>query len=269
MATRIQLQWTEYNNNIASVLRDTKNLKPTVLDATMTLNDVDTISVETSNGYNVVTAHALLTEDYSLDFRSNFTSALDRFGGNSIGSLLQYINQFQSTLTGTTSKLTAFFDYQLWEKTEPIKLNLEVMFMLDTDAYLDVYLPTMSLCSLSALTEYEGSYLVPGIHFSNLKLVNEQQSNTQGGGANSGKLPNSKSDNPLVNLAANGPQIKSKFLSITMPGFQNDLMLVNDAKPTFSKHPDETGYPIWSKVQLDLQSLLPASSDQLFKAGFV
>ena len=265
MATRIQLQWIEYNTDVVDRMAELKRLTPSTLDATTTLNDVETITIDSGLDFDTITAHALLSDEYSLDFRSNFTSAVDMFGGNSVSSLLQTITKAQSVLTGTTSSLTALFDYQLWEKTEPIKLNVEVTFMLDTNAELDVWLPTMSLCSLAALTEYDGSYLVPGIHFDNLRLVESGRKKEQGDPGNGGDSVDAKSLQPIDAIRNGGTQFKSKFLSITMPAFSNELMLVNDAKPTFSKHVDEKGYPIWSKVQLDLQTLFPASSDQLFR----
>lgn len=267
MGSFIQLKWTESNTEVVNLITKLNTKKATTLSLNSTFTPLSSVKADitdtSSKGVTYV-AKLPLTEDISYDFRSNFQSASGMAG--SVGDLVGRLKSWQSALGGTTQSFYQIFDYQIWENTEPLKINLEVTFTLQDNALYDVALPVWSLCGLTAISSLGNSanptgYSVPGLNLRNMNNVDDSSL----GGDDSTSPTASASTEARADNALKA-DLGSKFLSFHSAEFVDPMMLVTEAKPTFSQIHTQSGLPAFAKVQLQLQTVKPASDTSIFRA---
>lgn len=204
-----------------------------------------------------------IVEDIPLDFRTNFQEIGDKFDP---GGLVSTFSTFQSA-TGVTSSFAQIFQYPIWQKTENVKLNLELVLAVQTDALLDVIIPALSLSNLCAISQIGGgdstSYRVPGININNFSSVNQTASGVGGTSQPNGvvKSTNTSKEQAEDKFKADS---YSKFIELNLPFYENSLMLVMEAKPSFSSLQTESHLSAYAKVSLQLQSLFPANDVDIY-----
>lgn len=173
----------------------------------------------------------IIESDITFPLSSSFSPLLG--GGNS--KLINILGQLNSAVGGKGfSGQFKAMGIQVWDKTEPLTMSMTIAFYMNKikpDGFLQVYKPSMELAKLVLPTEGEhlGVLVAPGPDFHSA-LAGEKK------GAN-GKV---------MSL-----QI-GKILHISS-------IIVTKAEPTFSAETDENGYPIWSKVSLEVKSVNTAT----------
>lgn len=256
MGSYVRLSWTERNTNVINLItkKEAAKIKTLSLNAGFSsLSSVSTDLIKQSTDGVVFVVKAPLLEDITHDYRSNFGPASEVAAG--IADLGARIKTALSAVSGTTAGIFQIFDYQVWDNTEPVKINLELTFATETDTLYDVVLPTLSLCGLTALTSNTGGgWSVPGVNLRNMQKVSAAPS------SGTTAASSAKSDPPVYKDPG------SKFISFVSSTYVDEHMMVMEAKPTWSKIHTDSGYPAYSKVQLQLQSVNPASDLKLFNA---
>ena len=213
-----------------------------------------------------------IQEDIALEITTNFQDVSDLFPSG-LESILQ-MYQTGSQIMGNKSKyIEDLIGQPLWQKTEPIRISTDLVFYLKTDPIKDVIHPTLSLCSLTVLTDKNETgeledkktgkkkierfttYKMPGLAFNDAKLVR-------------GKGSISSMVNDTDYSKAFKSNSNSTICSILIPGIIFlPVAMVTSAKPTFSKEVTQTWdgqvYPIWAKVGIEIRSITPASLSML------
>ena len=136
------------------------------------------------------------------------------------------------------------FGYQFWENTDPLSFNATITFHM---GILGLYRGRIEV--------YE-----PAIALSQLPLPRTGQT------AGNGTLENLIAPGPPPTSLLNIDGYKGKYQKISLQIgnvlYVNDI-IVKRAEPTFSTESDDEGYPIWSKVNLDIQSVETATVEML------
>lgn len=227
------------------------------------------------NDYWVVTLDIPIVDDFSFDLASSFQSKADVLQElpllGSISNLFQTINKITAASQGTISKSNEIYKMQVWENTDPFRMNLRAVLNTETDPYTDVWLPAMLLSSQTIFSIVNGAIHTPGINdraFKSTIQKNEQSSETNTGG--SGKDPGKDvSKEQQKKLLEDTPsKIIEKFSIVTTNALNESVTLleigiaiISKAKPEFSKEQTESGYPLWCELDLEVQSAFSANDD--------
>jgi hypothetical protein len=124
--------------------------------------------------------------------------------------------------------------FHVWQGSDPIIFNTTIGFYINknnVDAYNQVYIPVMKLCTLPLPTRGSAGNLIP--------------------------------PGPSVLSLITGEQVEGVGNHIYSIEIGNIIFISNivvrRAEPTFSLDTDERDYPIWGKVQLEFQTAVNAS----------
>lgn len=219
-----------------------------------------------------------LQEDFQLNLQSSFQSVEDMIPGGA--SEFIRLGKSITAAVGNTNDFMSIFGFQVWEKTEPIEISIELHFHTIRNGWLDVWAPIVSLASQAILsvsndvkvTENNGkrdvkftsgaNYSTPGVSLANAgfftKAAKRQKNFTE----------SKVNDKSLEEQARNKFNKNAKTVTVTIPGIINiGTALVKSAKPTFSKELTESGAPLWGKLDITLQSVLPAFDAMVFQEG--
>ena len=191
-----------------------------------------------------------LIDDPIIEMGSSFSSIGEMIPSKFMDALK--LSKTFSKMEGVASAgLETLIDLPMWEKTEPIKLNIQLFFYTKTSAEKDVFEPIYALCSQSILqVKNKGTYSIPGVSMSAWSKMKDK------GGTNVDP------QKPLQNkdMGASG----STLISLEIPGIiYLPGCIVYNAKPTFSKNRTKSGYPVWGKVDLEIRSIYPANDEML------
>lgn len=254
MGSFVKIGWVEKNVNVTKLVFNIQQqkLKSFSLGASFdSLSSVNTTKNATSAGYfTEFEVKAPVNEDITYDFRSNFIPAAELAAG--IADLAGRLKTVLGAVSGTTSSIFNIMDYQVWDNTEVVKINIELTFKTETNALYDVVLPTLSLCGTTAITKLAtGGFAVPGMNLKNMGEATPVE----------GAKPTKEEVSPEQLAGTN-----AKFVSFESSVYKNNYMLVTEAKPTWSKISTDAGYPAYSKVQLQIQGLSPITDTELFAA---
>lgn len=202
---------------------------------------------------------APLVEDLTLNIETSFKKP-----ASLLPSSFQRITELMGLLktsSGATSRspnILDVLDVPIWESTEPAKFDVKLQFFLDTNAYNDVVRPAIGLVALSMLsprdlTQVEQtSFLLPGINFSNLGKVLKGLDT---------KKTRSEQKTKTLELEWQSPEM-AKIVSVEIPGvLYLPAAIIEKASITVSKDISESGFPIWSDVQLSITGLRSANTD--------
>jgi hypothetical protein len=206
-----------------------------------------------------------MQEDFQLNLESSFQTLEDMVP--QLKEFTSIAGKLQSA-TGKANDFMSIFGFQVWEKTNPIEISLELHFHTIRSGWLDVWAPIMSLCSQAILSadvradESDGTfkssstYSTPGVSLPNASFFTKAAKRQKDGEKN--KADN---ENAFKNSSA-------KVVQVTIPGILFiETALVKSAKPTFSKELTESGAPLWGKLDIQLQSVLPAFDGMIYQEG--
>lgn len=181
----------------------------------------------------------LLDEDITLSLQSQFGDVVSGGAPQAIGilgSLSRDIAGFG--FSGQFKQL----GFQVWQKTEPLMINITVAFNMKTNAYTDVVAPTRALIKLplpdDGSAEEDGLGLIPP----GPSILEAFSGETR---ESSGRL------------------ISCRIGFVRLPG-----VIVTRAEPTFSKETDQNGWPIYSKVMLEIRTIYTATTNLVDQMGW-
>jgi hypothetical protein len=187
----------------------------------------------------------ILEEDVTISLSSSFSPLFGGFSGNK-AKMIDQIGAFSGDVLGAEFAFsTKFkeFGFQIWDNTDPLSINVTVTFNLGImgrwDALTEVYRPAIALASLP----------LP----------------TVGGTVGGGTLENLQPPGPPSTSLIEG-DYGGKYKPISMQVgriLYVSQIIVKKAEPTFSAETDESGNPIWAKVNLDIQSVETATVETL------
>jgi hypothetical protein len=115
----------------------------------------------------------LINDDIQLAANSSYITLSDLFNLNEAGSLVDKGISTMGAVSGTVSQQHSnyrnMFNYSLWEKTEPMNINIKITLYSKTDPLIDVMIPTYIIMSHAGLDKFTENnkdfYAVPGISF--------------------------------------------------------------------------------------------------------
>jgi hypothetical protein len=279
MANVVNLKWIDTNPQIAKVAAAHKS---TYVKYYGDPKDYD--------GFNYnVELQLPLQEDFQYTLSSEFDEASEIIGQvfGSFGNVFQKvqgINKLFAGASGNTTGLNDIFDLfklKVWTATNPIEFTLNLAFHTKTNAWADVWLPTVSLaslCIISANYNKAGettNYRTPGASMPNLAQIRASKKKANSTQEKNDKEAKKKAqakkpDDALKTDGSNNDGFKnaSKFLCINVPG----IITLTDAfveggSVTWSKERTESGAPLWSNIQFTVKSTMPATDNVLIGAG--
>lgn len=183
-------------------------------------------------------SRAILDEDLTLNFSSSFSSLTESSAPKAFKALAGVLRD-----TGAT-KVASFLGgefkqlgFQVWTGTEPLSTTLSLKFSMDRDAKKDVMEPILAITKLALPSTGDkdtGALIGPGPSI--LSTFEE------------GKI---------------GSFAEGKNLHCYIGNFKISNIIVTRANPTFSKHTDQYGYPIWATLELSFTTVFSATVEML------
>lgn len=202
-----------------------------------------------------ITFSAICQEDINVQAISQFSKISDLVPG--MNELVNLITTSGGVINGTVSKAMGWvqnaLDVPIWNKTEPVKLALDLNFFVQTSGYGDVWRPTMLLQSMCVLSKKRnGQLATPGFNQRTIGKLNEsvKESDVKKLQENAAKADSMSRDLSLVEKSfPSDYPVSSKLCSIYVPGIVYiPIALIESIQVTWSKQLTDKGYPIWSKV---------------------
>ena len=181
-------------------------------------------------------SRAILNEDLTLNFSSSFSSLAESSAPKAFKALAGVLkdtgaNKVAGFIGGEFKQL----GFQVWTGTEPLSTTLSLKFSMDKDAKKDVMEPALAITKLVLpSTGDKGALIGPGP--SVLSTFEE------------GKI---------------GSFAEGKNLHCYIGNFKISNIIVTRAVPTFSKHTDQYGYPIWATLELSFTTVFSATVEML------
>lgn len=250
----------------------------------------------------------LVNDDVQLAIQNQFgkiTNLVGMGGLGSIPSLLKYGPSLERTgkskLSGGESfqNLNNLFNYSIWQKTEPLIVNVSIVLYAKTDPLIDVVIPAytiMSHCIIDYVKENSKNpdatftYSFPGLTAYEVTKINAvfDDAIQQSSGVSV------EGDPFVIDPATNKKVLRktynSKLISLYIDGLVSmDLAMIKNITPVFSKHTAKSSYssqtkyanasydinntfngdyPIYAEINLQIESLVPADSNMLW-AGVI
>lgn len=260
MANIVRLQWKESNKDLLRVIKGEDGLRPPKRTV-FTASEPQPLGVGGAT-YRDMSMIIPLHEDITLQFQSEFGDIGDNLPAG-IKSMLDMAKSF-TALGGVTSDTFAMFGFQQWKSTSPVSIQLQLGFYTNQNSWYDVWLPIVSLSTLTTLSVITDSksgkdtraYRTPGVSLGNL------------GEANKAKTTDA-SAKPANNTSSGGKDVRkqsnlSKMIDVFIPGvIAMNNAFVESAHPTFSHQKTKSGGPLWGTIQLNIKSLFPAYDQML------
>lgn len=260
----LNLSWQDFNPDIINVL---KYHKSTAVNSTPVSKSF--------NGGKVVgkgvdfKASFPLQEDISIGLESQFQDAADLVPG--IASKLQTLKSVMNAASGTSSEFFNLFKLQVWQETNPVQMTFKLVFHTKTDAWADVWVPAMSLASLSVLkkigTGEGGIFRTPGVSLANFAKIKAAQLATKNV---KDEAKGKKAEDALNKELENKDGFENgNMVGVHIPGlirFEDGF--VPKCNLTFSKESTKMGAPLWAEIELQVQTTLPAYDQILTSEGY-
>lgn len=187
-------------------------------------------------------SRAILNEDLTLSFSSSFSSLTESSAPNAFKALAGVLrdtgaNKVAGFIGGEFKQL----GFQVWTGTAPLSTTLSLKFSMDRDAKKDVMEPILAITKLvlpstgdAGAPASAGALIGPGPSI--LSTFEE------------GKI---------------GSFAEGKNLHCYIGNFKISNIIVTRADPTFSKHTDQYGYPIWATLELSFTTVFSATVEML------
>jgi len=237
-----------------------------------TYND-NSLSDTKNNRYDL-RFNYLVNDDIQVGIQNTFGSITNIVGLEQLGSINPLLSIAGGTVVDSKTQkniqnLNNLFSYSIWQKTDPLTINLNIILYAKTDPLIDVIVPAytlMSHCIIDYAIEGKNNenhlYSFPGISsFEALKIGSAFDEVGNVGGYTP---KNGKSDNNFY----------SKLISLHIDGLVNmKLAMIKNITPTFSKHTAKSNYsseftgdyPIYAELNLQIESIIPADSNMLWE----
>lgn len=236
----------------------------------------------------------LINDDFQLAIQNEFGRITNLIGMGELGSLPGLIRtganvqkKGQTDLNKNVQNLNNLFNYAVWQKTNPLTVNLNIVLYAKTDPLIDVVIPAytlMSHCIIDFVKEDSKNpqanflYGFPGLTaFETTKIA--------------AVYDNIRVDENKYNANNNNStEINSKLMSLYIDGVVNlNLAMIKNITPTFSKHTAKSSYvsksntisnttktnefngdyPIYAELNLQVESIVPADSNMLWEGALI
>lgn len=180
----------------------------------------------------------IIEEDITLSLSSTFDDVV----GNTDSNLFNLLGNLSKGIFGDNASFSGQFKQlgmQLWKKSAPISFKVSLGFYLGMagkyNAKYEVYDPTMALIKLPLPSEGGalGSLIPPG--------------------------PSILTAFDIENQILEGSVISCQIARI----LYLSNVIIESVQPTFSNETDVDGYPVWSKVELDIKSVMNATKQMI------
>ena len=175
------------------------------------------------------TITAALEEDLVLGLSSNFTELIEDNGNTLLTLLGTALRDVSGGVLGGSGQIKQA-GFQIWTKTAPLTLNLNLGFYRKTNAAHDVADPVRTLLKLPLPGENVGGILVP--------------------------------PGPSI-IEALGIKPKTagtdSYVNIEIGGISIPYCIMTQADPTYSKYQDSSGYPIYVRVACVFRTMYTAT----------
>jgi len=184
----------------------------------------------------------IIEGDISLGISSSYKQLVEESGGDLMNLIAQVTN---ATMGGSVTTQFPEFGFQIWQKSEPLKININTTFFMDVDAYTDVVLPSTKLIKLVLPTKTDGTEENKGI----------------------GLRP----PGPSVLAALKDVKLLSQFTqqgeyyNLEIGNLKLENIIITKADPTYSLDVDTYGYPIYCKMSLDIETVYIATTNMVEK----
>ena len=208
-----------------------------------------------------------ITEDFQIEASTEFSSFADL--APTISSLVDLGNTFTTTangeVTSTGLKLRSVLDAPRWQRTNPVRITLDMFFYTRTSALENVVLPLEVLIGSHIIKRGKDNKLkVPGLNALNVKNIDNLISGIKNKETRDDFVEEEGGKEELKKLAEN--QVNSLF-SVIIPGVVYlPKAFVFAIQPTYSKQVTDEGYPLWASANVQIQSLTPALAEY-FETG--
>jgi len=265
MAHHIRIGWTEINPSMVGLYQNTISSFPrlasgatspsTALSNYRLKGDVGTDPY--GNPKVDFSLDMEILEDIDMEVVSDFDTAESDIP---FAELLSSLGRINSLVSGVEPGILNLFKVPTWKSTQPLRIPLAPILYTKYNSLLDVYIPGMSLVSMSALKRIPNTnaYKVPGVYLGNL------------GGALKARDDAKPARNQVKTTAEEDVKIaaarsNSNFISIEIDGLiRLDTCFLAGCKPKWSKQKTESGVPLWCALDMQIQTFLPASDTDLF-----
>lgn len=189
-----------------------------------------------------------LIEDPLLELQSSFQDLGDMIPGavRGIFDLMRNLGR----VGGTASKnFEALLALPLWQKTEPVKMVLKLIFYTKDDPENDVVNPMRGLFSQAILQDKgKNKFSVPGLSMRSYGIIKRTNKSK---GLEPGKVQKIRESINLISLEIPGV--------IYLP-----FAIILSAKPSYSKQLTTAGLPLWGMLDIEVRSIYPAN-DKMFE----
>ena len=194
-----------------------------------------------------------LLEDVQVTIENEYEALGDLIP--SLGDLMGYVTTLQTLGSGGmgkgTSKMNNLIAFKRWKNTNPLKINVKLLFYIKTDAYSDVILNMNKFIERSTLSfDGEGKVSVPGLSLSQIMERTDAKQQTSLG---------------LSAKQAKSFSTRSKLVDIIIPGtVQIPNAFIESISPTYSRQTTADGTPIWGMLDIQFSGTIPATYDNNF-----
>lgn len=208
------------------------------------------IIIRNQDNEDVTGVPMILDEPITMSLSSQFEPLLNSTNTktlNILGGLLSDVSQGRIQGSGQFKQ----FGFQVWTNTDPLMTNVTVTFRVDktdVDAEAQVYRPALALMKLPLPIEGGAGNSMAG---SNLIGPGPSVIATVKGATEAG-----------VNTTTQGAYSVRMGRVLYIPN-----AIIKKAEPTFSIETDERGFPIWAKINMDIQSSFVATQQLLEKVN--
>jgi len=191
----------------------------------------------------------VLNEEPTFRINSQFSALADGTTNKffqAAGGVVRDITQGKASGSGQYKQL----GIQLWEKTDPITVNLNITLYKKTDAFKDVVTPAMALMKLPLARTASGAGALGGLLPPGPSLLTA----FSGGATAPGTPPKSGSD-------GNGTAGSNIYLRIGKANLGR--VIVKGVEPTWSKQTDKSGHFIWCKLSVEVATVFSATQEDI------
>lgn len=221
------------------------------------MNRIQLLLTDTAKEEAEILTHPIL-DDFMIEAATEFTSYADL--APTISSLTDLVNTFTVGSNNTVSQggfnLRQVLDMQRWQRTNPVRITMQLLFYTKDNAKENVVDPINQLWGLHLPKIVNNQIKVPGMSASNAHLIEEAFKSNKA----------SEKDKELL-IETHGKdyakEIKDKqynsLFSVIIPGvvFIPFAFLYN-MRPTYSKHTTINGYPLWATAEVEIQGISAA-----------
>jgi hypothetical protein len=202
---------------------------------------------------NVVSQPMVLDEPVTVNLNSSFGPIVKQGGTFSravdvVGALVGQFTDEKASFGGQFVTL----GLHIWEGTDPITINVTVTFHIDktdVNALEQVVIPTETLAAIP-LPDTGGFEIDQGKFTSVLDKIAEQTLVAPG---------------PTAAALINKDEGYNVYSIEIGQVVRLEKAIIKKAEPTWATETDERGYPIWSKVNLDIQSVYTGTKGQVVR----